>query len=157
MEIPESRVVILHPKTICDSVLIRTTHGAILARKNQFAKQSTAHCLSQMFTLQEAIAVDINETSKDKVKWEQYCRNVIDYLILKLYLFDEQLNTVLNTVTKEGAISYCTHCANDANKKCRACGCIYCSDECQRKDWPFHRSECVKLVKPDTSKAAKSQ
>lgn len=144
MEIPESRVVIIHPKTICDSVLIRTTNGAILARKNQFAKQPTAHCLSQMFTLQEAIAVNINETSKDQVKWEQYCRNVIDYLILKLHLFGEQLNTVLNTVTKEGTINHCTYCSKDANKKCQACGCIYCSDVCQKNDWPFHRYECVK-------------
>lgn len=38
----------------------------------------------------------------------------------------------------------CDGCARSANKKCAGCQLgHYCSVECQRKSWPYHKKDCV--------------
>jgi hypothetical protein len=40
-------------------------------------------------------------------------------------------------------------CGKSANKKCALCGKLYCSAECQRKDWQAHKASCRKEVDAD--------
>jgi hypothetical protein len=35
------------------------------------------------------------------------------------------------------------NCENDGILKCPVCQCRYCSKECQKSDWKFHKEYCV--------------
>lgn len=39
----------------------------------------------------------------------------------------------------------CTLCGTKSVCKCERCGDLYCSPQCQRKDWPNHRYICFPM------------
>ena len=39
----------------------------------------------------------------------------------------------------------CTLCGTKSVCKCERCGDLYCSPQCQRKDWPNHRYICFPI------------
>lgn len=49
-------------------------------------------------------------------------------------------------------IDICNICGAFANKTCRRCKAKkYCSVECQKQDWPFHKTKCQKKDLPSSS------
>lgn len=43
---------------------------------------------------------------------------------------------------KEASKPKCEECRSDAGLKCAQCGQHYCSRECQKKAWPYHKKVC---------------
>ncbi|KAL8678921.1 MAG: hypothetical protein Q9186_004778 [Xanthomendoza sp. 1 TL-2023] len=51
-------------------------------------------------------------------------------------------------VAKTPPTKVCSHCLSEANVKCIQCGSSwYCSKECQRYDWPYHKHLCREYKK----------
>ncbi|KAK0205815.1 hypothetical protein DFS33DRAFT_1257529 [Desarmillaria ectypa] len=57
-----------------------------------------------------------------------------------------QLNTELHKRSDDGLLSSCIVCNSKIGKGCAKCKTRYCSKECQKSDWPRHKSLC-KILK----------
>ncbi|KIY66720.1 hypothetical protein CYLTODRAFT_444511 [Cylindrobasidium torrendii FP15055 ss-10] len=54
---------------------------------------------------------------------------------------------------------FCGGCSKDSTQLSRCAGCtqqLYCSKECQKKDWPRHKNECRKMRNADGNAPKKS-
>jgi hypothetical protein len=48
---------------------------------------------------------------------------------------------------KKQQLTKCITCDNQSKHRCRDCYTFYCSSECQKKDWIYHKNECVEIKK----------
>ncbi|CAF2901019.1 unnamed protein product [Rotaria sp. Silwood2] len=68
--------------------------------------------------------------------------NILSSILPYVHILSSSLSTITTT--------YCSQCLNSSNdlKRCSKCHRIsYCSISCQRKDWIYHKHECLHLHK----------
>jgi hypothetical protein len=62
---------------------------------------------------------------------------------------------ILDIITTKEMFTKCVCCDKPSKHHCRDCFIYYCSRECQRKDWPFHKKECVEIKNKVRSRSGK--
>ena len=56
---------------------------------------------------------------------------------------------------KKEILTSCICCDKPSKHRCRDCYIFYCSAECQKKDWVYHKTECVEIQKRFTPQSGK--
>jgi hypothetical protein len=59
----------------------------------------------------------------------------------------------INDNENSNKLNICVYCSKPAENKCGACGIMYCSHDCQKKDWKEHKKVCQKQISSTTTTA----
>lgn len=134
-----------------ENVIVQTTHGQIKDMFKSCEEQSKEKNIHILLQAKENIKVNIDEVYNHEQKWQDFCDDVAIYFSMRQYIFKQPI-PIINVNPRFQPeehkretlieIKTCSLCDNLTTNACSKCGTLYCSIECQKKDWTLHKKIC---------------
>ena len=72
--------------------------------------------------------------------------SLIRFDTVTLYMDNTSRGNLSQLIQLKSGVCHEAGCSKDVIKtRCKLCKCGYCSAECQRKNWEYHKTHCVCL------------
>lgn len=89
----------------------------------------------------------VNDLETDNIgspQWNEFTLAISEYAVYRYKILGKDIRLVHTSIGMRN-IPVCVYCCEDSSPlmACRNCRVKYCSIDCQRADWPFHKKECV--------------
>jgi hypothetical protein len=94
---------------------------------------------------------DVLAIREDSDKWKQFCDAIVLCMSLRKELYHSAIPMIPSYIMNTLNLRICIRCGQGTIPllACSKCKVKYCSAECQRLDWPLHKTECTS---PDQQK-----